>query len=61
MNDRDAGTGPDGDAGRRWIGVRVRLRSGGRARPGDVLVVLLPDSDTGTVGRVVVSNPGRIH
>lgn len=31
-------------------------RSGGR--PGDVLVVLMPDADTGTVGRVVVSNPG---
>jgi outer membrane protein OmpA-like peptidoglycan-associated protein len=33
------------------------LKSGSRAaRPGDVLVVLLPDSDTGNVGRVVVSN-----
>jgi outer membrane protein OmpA-like peptidoglycan-associated protein len=32
------------------------MRSGGR--PGDVLVVLMPDADTGTVGRVVVSNPG---
>jgi outer membrane protein OmpA-like peptidoglycan-associated protein len=32
-------------------------RSGGRERPGQVLVVLLPDSDTGNVGRVVVSNP----
>jgi outer membrane protein OmpA-like peptidoglycan-associated protein len=31
-------------------------RSGGR--PGDVLVVLMPDADTGSVGRVVVSNPG---
>lgn len=30
-------------------------RSGGR--PGDVLVVLMPDTDTGSVGRVVVSNP----
>ena len=26
-------------------------------QPGDVLVVLLPDADTGNVGRVVVSNP----
>jgi len=34
------------------------LRSGrGSERPGQVLVVLLPDSDTGEVGRVVVSNP----
>jgi outer membrane protein OmpA-like peptidoglycan-associated protein len=34
------------------------LRSGRPpARPGQVLVVLLPDSDSGTVGRVVVSNP----
>jgi outer membrane protein OmpA-like peptidoglycan-associated protein len=32
-------------------------RSGGRERPGQVLVVLLPDTDTGNVGRVVVSNP----
>jgi outer membrane protein OmpA-like peptidoglycan-associated protein len=32
-------------------------RSAGRGRPGEVLVVLLPDSDTGNVGRVVVSNP----
>jgi outer membrane protein OmpA-like peptidoglycan-associated protein len=32
------------------------LRSGGSGRPGDVVVVLLPDADTGTVGRVVVSN-----
>jgi outer membrane protein OmpA-like peptidoglycan-associated protein len=32
-------------------------RSGGRQRPGDVLVVLLPDTDTGNVGRIVVSNP----
>jgi outer membrane protein OmpA-like peptidoglycan-associated protein len=32
------------------------LRSGGGGRPGDVVVVLLPDADTGTVGRVVVSN-----
>jgi outer membrane protein OmpA-like peptidoglycan-associated protein len=32
------------------------MRSGGGARPGDVVVVLLPDADTGTVGRVVVSN-----
>jgi outer membrane protein OmpA-like peptidoglycan-associated protein len=32
-------------------------RSGGRERPGQVLVVLMPDSDTGNVGRVVVSNP----
>ena len=32
-------------------------RSGGRGGTGQVLVVLLPDSDTGTVGRVVVSNP----
>jgi outer membrane protein OmpA-like peptidoglycan-associated protein len=31
-------------------------RSGGN--PGDVLVVLMPDADTGSVGRVVVSNPG---
>jgi outer membrane protein OmpA-like peptidoglycan-associated protein len=31
-------------------------RSGGSGRPGQVLVVLLPDSDTGNVGRVVVSN-----
>jgi outer membrane protein OmpA-like peptidoglycan-associated protein len=31
-------------------------RSGGQ--PGDVLVVLMPDADTGSVGRVVVSNPG---
>jgi outer membrane protein OmpA-like peptidoglycan-associated protein len=34
------------------------LRSGRASeRPGQVLVVLLPDSDSGTVGRVVVSNP----
>jgi outer membrane protein OmpA-like peptidoglycan-associated protein len=33
------------------------MRSGGGGRPGDVVVVLLPDADTGTVGRVVVSNP----
>ena len=33
------------------------LRSGGRERPGQVLVVLLPDTDDGNVGRVVVSNP----
>jgi outer membrane protein OmpA-like peptidoglycan-associated protein len=26
-------------------------------QPGDVLVVLLPDADDGTVGRIVVSNP----
>jgi outer membrane protein OmpA-like peptidoglycan-associated protein len=32
------------------------LRSGGGGRPGDVVVVLLPDADTGAVGRVVVSN-----
>ena len=32
------------------------LRSGGGERPGQVLVVLLPDTDTGNVGRVVVSN-----
>jgi outer membrane protein OmpA-like peptidoglycan-associated protein len=32
-------------------------RSGGRDRPGQVVVVLLPDADTGNVGRVVVSNP----
>jgi outer membrane protein OmpA-like peptidoglycan-associated protein len=34
------------------------LRSGrGPERPGDVLIVLLPDSDDGNVGRIVVSNP----
>ena len=33
------------------------MRSGGGDRPGQVLVVLLPDSDSGHVGRVVVSNP----
>ena len=34
------------------------LRSGRASeRPGQVLVVLLPDTDSGTVGRVVVSNP----
>jgi outer membrane protein OmpA-like peptidoglycan-associated protein len=33
------------------------MRSSRGERPGDVLVVLLPDTDTGTVGRVVVSNP----
>jgi outer membrane protein OmpA-like peptidoglycan-associated protein len=32
-------------------------RSSRGERPGQVLVVLLPDTDTGTVGRVVVSNP----
>ena len=32
-------------------------RSGGRERAGQVVVVLLPDADTGNVGRVVVSNP----
>jgi outer membrane protein OmpA-like peptidoglycan-associated protein len=31
-------------------------RAGGRERAGQVVVVLLPDADTGTVGRVVVSN-----
>lgn len=30
---------------------------GGRERSGQVLVVLMPDSDTGSVGRIVVSNP----
>jgi outer membrane protein OmpA-like peptidoglycan-associated protein len=33
------------------------LRSGASGRPGDVVVVLLPDADTGTAGRIVVSNP----
>ena len=33
------------------------MRSGGGERPGQVLVVLLPDTDSGNVGRVVVSNP----
>jgi outer membrane protein OmpA-like peptidoglycan-associated protein len=33
------------------------MRSGGRERPGQVLVVLLPDTDDGNVGRIVVSNP----
>jgi outer membrane protein OmpA-like peptidoglycan-associated protein len=33
------------------------MKSAGRERPGQVLVVLLPDTDTGRVGRVVVSNP----
>ena len=34
------------------------LRSGRASeRPGQVLVVLLPDTESGTVGRVVVSNP----
>jgi len=34
------------------------LRSGRASeRPGQVLVVLLPDTDSGTVGRIVVSNP----
>jgi outer membrane protein OmpA-like peptidoglycan-associated protein len=33
------------------------LRSGGGDRPGQVLVVLLPDTDDGNVGRIVVSNP----
>jgi outer membrane protein OmpA-like peptidoglycan-associated protein len=33
------------------------MRSGGGERPGQVLVVLLPDGDSGSVGRVVVSNP----
>ena len=32
-------------------------RSAGKERPGQVLVVLLPDTDTGNVGRIVVSNP----
>lgn len=32
-------------------------RSGGRERPGQVLVVLLPDNADGDVGRIVVSNP----
>jgi len=32
-------------------------RSIGRDQPGDVLVVLVPDADTGDPGRVVVSNP----
>ena len=32
-------------------------RSGGRERPGQVLVVLLPDNPDGDVGRIVVSNP----
>jgi outer membrane protein OmpA-like peptidoglycan-associated protein len=32
-------------------------RGAGGVGPGQVLVVLLPDADTGTVGRVVVSNP----
>ena len=32
------------------------MRSGRGGRSGEVLVVLLPDSDTGNVGRVVVSN-----
>lgn len=32
-------------------------RSGRGERPGQVLVVLMPDGDTGNVGRVVVSNP----
>lgn len=33
------------------------MRSARNERPGEVLVVLLPDTDTGHVGRVVVSNP----
>jgi outer membrane protein OmpA-like peptidoglycan-associated protein len=33
------------------------MRSGGQERSGQVLVVLMPDTDTGNVGRVVVSNP----
>lgn len=33
------------------------MRSGRGERPGQVLVVLLPDTDSGNVGRVVVSNP----
>jgi outer membrane protein OmpA-like peptidoglycan-associated protein len=32
-------------------------RSSRGERPGQVLVVLMPDADSGTVGRVVVSNP----
>jgi outer membrane protein OmpA-like peptidoglycan-associated protein len=32
------------------------MRSGRGERPGQVLVVLLPDTDSGNVGRVVVSN-----
>ena len=33
------------------------MRSGWGERPGQVLVVLLPDGDSGNVGRIVVSNP----
>jgi outer membrane protein OmpA-like peptidoglycan-associated protein len=33
------------------------MRSGRGERPGQVLVVLLPDTDSGNLGRVVVSNP----
>ena len=34
------------------------MRSGRTSeRPGQVLIVLLPDADSGTVGRVVISNP----
>ena len=33
------------------------LRSDQRERPGQVLVVLLPDTESGNVGRIVVSNP----
>jgi outer membrane protein OmpA-like peptidoglycan-associated protein len=32
------------------------MRSGGTERPGQVLVVLLPDSEDGKVGKIVVSN-----
>jgi outer membrane protein OmpA-like peptidoglycan-associated protein len=33
------------------------MRSGRGERPGQVLVVLLPDGESGNVGRIVVSNP----
>jgi outer membrane protein OmpA-like peptidoglycan-associated protein len=33
------------------------MRSGGGQRPGQAVVVLLPDPEDGTVGRIVVSNP----
>jgi outer membrane protein OmpA-like peptidoglycan-associated protein len=33
------------------------MRSGGGERPGEVLVVLMPDAEDGRVGRVNVSNP----
>ena len=40
------------------LGLLSACAARGRGeRPGQVLVVLMPDADTGNVGRVVVSNP----